>query len=152
MASTAPALAVLFLLPALSLSGLPPLSGFVGKFALVDAGVAAGRYTIVGVSLAVSLLTLFSMVKIWSGVFWSPAREPPDGRPHDPGRIGGPVLMVLPTVARHKRRHNRSRRNVACVGRNRKRARPLLPAKAGEGKRDAPLAGSFVLEPAPHGA
>ena len=38
------------------------------------------RYVLVGVASLVSLLTLFSMMKIWSGVFWSPAhraaREP----------------------------------------------------------------------------
>lgn len=54
-----PLLAVLFLAAALSLAGLPPLSGFVGKLALVDAGLDARSYTIVGVSLAVSLLTLY---------------------------------------------------------------------------------------------
>jgi multicomponent Na+:H+ antiporter subunit D len=98
MITTAPVLAVLFLLPALSLAGIPPLSGFVGKYALVGAGLAADRYTVVSVSLLVSLLTLFSMVKIWSGAFWSPALEAPEGRAHDPGRIGGPALMVGPTA------------------------------------------------------
>src|SRR5690606_28422005 len=39
---TAPVLAVLFLLPALSLAGIPPLSGFVAKFALVEAGLDGG--------------------------------------------------------------------------------------------------------------
>jgi multicomponent Na+:H+ antiporter subunit D len=53
----------------------------------------------VSVSLLVSLLTLFSMVKIWSGAFWSPALEAPEGRAHEPGRIGGPALMVAPTAA-----------------------------------------------------
>ena len=36
----APLLGVLFLVPALSLAGLPPFSGFVAKLALVDAGLA----------------------------------------------------------------------------------------------------------------
>ncbi|MCX7620977.1 MAG: Na+/H+ antiporter subunit D [Acidimicrobiales bacterium] len=67
-----PVLGALFLLAAFSLAGLPPLSGFVGKLALVDAGFGAGSYAIVGVSLAVSLLTLFSMTKIWSNAFWGP--------------------------------------------------------------------------------
>ena len=59
-----PALAVLFLLPALSLAGVPPLSGFFGKLLLVQAGIAAGGYGIVAIALFVSLLTLFSMNKI----------------------------------------------------------------------------------------
>jgi multicomponent Na+:H+ antiporter subunit D len=98
MITTAPVLALLFLLPALSLAGIPPLSGFIGKYALVDAGLAADRYTVVAVSLLVSLLTLFSMMKIWSGVFWSPALQAPEGPTHPPGRVGGPWLMVLPTA------------------------------------------------------
>lgn len=72
-----PLLAVLFLLPALSLAGVPPLSGFVAKLALIDAGFAIGAHTTVAVAIAVSALTLFSMTKIWSGVFWGQAEEPP---------------------------------------------------------------------------
>jgi multicomponent Na+:H+ antiporter subunit D len=68
--------AVLFLVVALSLAGVPPLSGFVGKLGLVTAGLDAGQYAIVAVSLVVSVLTLFSMVKIWNGVFWGVPDEP----------------------------------------------------------------------------
>ena len=39
------------------------------------------------------------MIKIWSGVFWSPAEEAPDVEPHRVGRLGGPVLMIAPTAA-----------------------------------------------------
>jgi multicomponent Na+:H+ antiporter subunit D len=101
MVRTAPVLAVLFAIPALSLAGIPPFGGFVAKFALVDAGFGSGEYVVVGVSLLASLLTVFSITKIWSGVFWSPA-EPveaqasPRGQPA--GRIGGPVLMIVPTA------------------------------------------------------
>ena len=99
MVRTAPVVAVLFLVPALSLAGIPPLSGFIPKFALVDAGLAADQPAIVAVSLLVSLLTLFSLLKIWAGVFWNPAEEAPDRRPYPTGKLGGPALMVLPTAA-----------------------------------------------------
>jgi len=98
MVRTAPVVAVLYMVPALSLAGLPPLSGFVGKLALVDAGVASGSYPIVAAAMAVSLLTLYSMMKIWNGVFWSPAEEAPEGVVHRVGRLGGPALMVVPTA------------------------------------------------------
>ncbi len=65
-----PVIALLFLPAALSLAGLPPFSGFVGKLALIQAGFDAGRWMVVGVSLLASLLTLFSMTKIWSAAFW----------------------------------------------------------------------------------
>nr|MBA2557830.1 Na+/H+ antiporter subunit D [Chloroflexota bacterium] len=74
----APVLAVLFLIPALSLAGFPPFSGFFAKLALVQAGLAVEQYPIVAVALGVSLLTLFSMTKIWSEAFWKPADRAPE--------------------------------------------------------------------------
>lgn len=63
-------LAVLFLLPAFSLAGIPPFSGFVAKLGVARAGFADGEYVVVGASLVASLLTLLSMGKIWNGIFW----------------------------------------------------------------------------------
>ncbi len=93
-----PLLAGFFALPALSLAGLPPFSGFVAKLALVDAGVAESATPIVVVSLAVSLLTLLSMVKIWMGVFWGPD-EPGDPRPSPASRGGHRLMMSAAGVA-----------------------------------------------------
>jgi multicomponent Na+:H+ antiporter subunit D len=99
MLTKAPIVGVLFLLPALSLAGIPPMSGFVGKFALFDAGVGSAAYWVTGAAVVAAFLTLFSMIKIWNGVFWSPSEAPPEGTPHAPGRFGGPLLMVIPTAA-----------------------------------------------------
>lgn len=66
-------LAVLFLIPAMSLAGIPPLSGFWAKFTLIRASLEDNEPIIAIVALAVSLLTLFSMTKIWAEVFWKPA-------------------------------------------------------------------------------
>ncbi len=63
-------LATLFLIAALSLAGLPPSSGFFAKLSLVQAGLSQKQYVVVAVSLGVSLLTLFSMIKIWNEAFW----------------------------------------------------------------------------------
>jgi multicomponent Na+:H+ antiporter subunit D len=68
-----PVLAILFLIPALSLAGLPPLSGFFAKLSLLQAGLAVNQFWLVGVALFVSLLTLYSMTKIWTLGFWKPA-------------------------------------------------------------------------------
>ncbi|HPB44994.1 MAG TPA: Na+/H+ antiporter subunit D [Microthrixaceae bacterium] len=106
---SAPGVAVLFALPALSLAGLPPFSGFVAKVGLIDAGVRSERYAIIAVSLVVSLMTLFSMTKIWSAAFWG---EEPELCADDLdvldeyeglGLIPGghddrPPLMVIPTA------------------------------------------------------
>ncbi|MBT8198019.1 MAG: Na+/H+ antiporter subunit D [Acidimicrobiia bacterium] len=92
-----PVIAVLFLPAALSLAGLPPFSGFVGKLALVQAGFSAGQWIVVGVSLFASILTLFSMTKIWAGAFWG---SPTTNLTRRPGRAmvaatGGLVAVSL---------------------------------------------------------
>jgi len=100
MVRSAPGVAALFLVPALALVGIPPLSGFVGKLALVEAGFGAGQYAVVGISLVVSLLTLYVMIRIWNGVFWSPAEEPEAqaAAARRSPRPNGPVWMVIPTT------------------------------------------------------
>jgi len=69
-----PFVTVLFIISAFSLAGIPPLSGFWGKFMLAQAGLAVNQYAIVFISLLVGLLTLYSMSKIWVSAFWS---DPP---------------------------------------------------------------------------
>ena len=104
---THPAIAVLFAVPALSLAGMPPFSGFVAKLALVDAGFAAGQDAIVWVSLAAAALTIYSLVKVWSAVFWSPAEGETASAPVAPvapDTAAGvarrpPPLMIAPAAA-----------------------------------------------------
>lgn len=87
--------AILFLLPALSLAGLPPLSGFFAKLALIIAGVQKGQYIIVAVALGVSLMTLYSMTKVWNEAFW---KEPKAGvTPNISQKIS--VWLWVPTLA-----------------------------------------------------
>jgi multicomponent Na+:H+ antiporter subunit D len=93
MTRRAPLLAVLFLIPALSLAGVPPFSGFVAKLSLAQAGFAVDRYAVVAVSLLVGLLTLFSMTKIWAGAFWG---APPEDAA--PSAKRAPALMVGATA------------------------------------------------------
>ena len=72
---TFPLLALLFAISAFSLTGVPPLSGFWGKYLLAVGGLKADQFLIVGISLFVSILTLFSMTKIWGEVFWKKLPE-----------------------------------------------------------------------------
>ncbi len=67
---THPYLAWMFFITAISLAGIPPLSGFFSKFPIILAGFEEGNYIIAAVALAVGLLTLFSMMKIFIYAFW----------------------------------------------------------------------------------
>ena len=100
---THPALSLLFLIPALSLAGVPPLSGFFAKLFLLKAGLDLGQYAMVATALIVSLLTLFSMTKIWAEAFWkprpdqAPREDPATGR--SPGRTSGLLIVVAALAA-----------------------------------------------------
>jgi multicomponent Na+:H+ antiporter subunit D len=84
---------LLFLIPAMSLAGIPPLSGFVGKLYLIIAGFEAEKYVITAIAVLVSLLTLFSMVKIWNEVFWKSA---PETEEPETGKFSVPAGMWIP--------------------------------------------------------
>ncbi len=95
-------LAALFLLPALSLSGIPPFSGFVAKLGLLTAGIDSREDVLVAVAIVGSLLTLVSMTKIWMSAFWGdPAAMRPAsvGAAAAPLRTRWPLGMTAPTVA-----------------------------------------------------
>ncbi len=88
-----PLLAFLFAVPALSLAGIPPLSGFWAKYMVIDASFRAGGAWLAAVGLFVGLLTVFSMSKIWIEAFWKPAplvRSTPRAVP---------AAMLLPIAA-----------------------------------------------------
>ncbi|MFN3649912.1 MAG: Na+/H+ antiporter subunit D [Armatimonadota bacterium] len=91
-----PALSLAFLLPAFSLAGVPPLSGFFGKLTLIRAALELGQGWIVAVALGVSILTFYSMLKIWNEAFLKP-----DPHPDSPavGRNRTPALLFGPTAA-----------------------------------------------------
>ncbi|MCG8341614.1 MAG: Na+/H+ antiporter subunit D [Chlorobiales bacterium] len=86
-----PMLGVLFLVPALGLAGIPPLSGFWAKFVVVKAGIDSEHYLLVGIALCVSMLTLFSMIKIWNEAFW---KDDPRGE----GGVEGEEYLRTPSV------------------------------------------------------
>ena len=81
--ATAPLLGVLFLVPAFSLAGFPPLSGFWAKYVIILAALETGGYVIAAVALVTGLLTIYSMTKIWGQAFWTPHPEGAEPRLSD---------------------------------------------------------------------
>ncbi|WP_415032816.1 Na+/H+ antiporter subunit D [Gordonia sp. (in: high G+C Gram-positive bacteria)] len=115
-----PLLAVLYLVPALNLGGIPPFSGFIGKVALLQAGAVDGSvlaWTLVVGGLVTSLLTLYVVARIWTKAFWRARADAPEGDLSDKAPsalmdestdisysdrddVGSmPPGMVIPTVA-----------------------------------------------------
>ncbi|MFO7558506.1 MAG: Na+/H+ antiporter subunit D [Desulfobacterales bacterium] len=65
-------LSILFFIPAFSLAGFPPLSGFWAKMILIRAGLEINAYGAAAAAVVVGLLTVYSMTKIWGEAFWKP--------------------------------------------------------------------------------
>ncbi|MFC4604830.1 Na+/H+ antiporter subunit D [Rhodococcus kronopolitis] len=121
LAAASPVLAIVFLVPALNLAGIPPFSGFIGKVALLQAGVAhpsALSWILVGGGTVTSLLTLYVVGRVWTKAFWRARADAPEGDLADVGPsalideseediafgdradVGKmPVLMLIPTIA-----------------------------------------------------
>ncbi|GAE31660.1 Na(+) H(+) antiporter subunit D [Halalkalibacter hemicellulosilyticusJCM 9152] len=93
---THPYLAWMFFICAISLAGIPPLSGFFSKFPIILAGFQEGGYVIAGVALAVGLLTLFSMIKIFMYAFWGEQKHTEEQAQF---RVGKLLLPIVPLVA-----------------------------------------------------
>jgi multicomponent Na+:H+ antiporter subunit D len=68
-------LGLLFMISAMALAGVPPLSGFFSKFTLVVSGLAEAHPLLVAAALVTSFFTLFSMIKIWRLGFWGVKKE-----------------------------------------------------------------------------
>jgi multicomponent Na+:H+ antiporter subunit D len=99
-----PAVSAMFLISAFALAGIPPFSGFFAKLTLVRAGVDLQQWLIVGAAATVSVLTLFSMVKIWNEAFWKSqpdeyARVAPDAEDGPISMMSRPMMTLLVPVA-----------------------------------------------------
>ncbi|WP_420176587.1 proton-conducting transporter membrane subunit [Luteococcus sp. OSA5] len=87
--------ALVFFAAAVSLVGMPPMSGFVAKFAIVTAAFDAERWLVGGLAIGVSALTLMAMMKIWGSMFLGSVDEEDDDGPRIGWGLIGPALLLL---------------------------------------------------------
>lgn len=75
LAKRAPYTVWLFFIGAIALAGMPPLSGFWGKFLLTKASLQTEHYVLAASLLITGFLTLYAMLRIWHAAVW---RAPPE--------------------------------------------------------------------------
>lgn len=98
LAKTAPVIAALYLVPALGLAGIPPMTGFLGKVGLVSASAARGEpldWWLIGAGLVTSLLTLFAVLRAWNLAFWQEPEEEVEPLRIPVGMYGAATSLVV---------------------------------------------------------
>jgi multicomponent Na+:H+ antiporter subunit D len=101
LARLAPLLGILFFVPAMNLAGIPPMSGFLGKVGLLQAGLDVGTplaLLLVAGGVATSLLTLYAVAKTWTIAFWRTPEQAHETAQALPGP-GAEANALHPTVS-----------------------------------------------------
>lgn len=92
----APAISGAFAVGALSLIGIPPLSGFFGKLFVFDAAARDGASLVLAAALAGAILTIAYFTRAWNRGFWGvPGAAVRDAR----GSASLSVVVVILAVA-----------------------------------------------------
>ncbi|WP_225335535.1 complex I subunit 5 family protein [Halomicrobium urmianum] len=99
LAGRFPALSSAFMVGALALIGIPPLSGFFGKFLVFDAAVRADRSLTLAVLVGGSLLTIAYTTRAWLRGFWGERTAAVETAVRDPAQVAVVVAMALAVAA-----------------------------------------------------
>lgn len=65
-----PLLGWMFFILMLSLAGIPPFSGFIGKVLVGQGTIEAGSYLLLGLAFFSSILVLYSLLRVFLNCFW----------------------------------------------------------------------------------
>ena len=93
LARTNPLMALAMMVALFSLAGIPPLSGFVGKFFLFSIASAAGCHWLVAVAAVNTTISLYYYLRIVRQMYIEPAEE--DAAPLPSGRALAAVIGAL---------------------------------------------------------
>lgn len=94
-----PLLAALAAVPILSLSGIPPFSGFWAKLAVIRGSFQVGLGWLGAAALLAGLLTIISMGGVWARAFWQPRADGLRARRVPPAMLIAIALLSAATLA-----------------------------------------------------
>jgi len=95
-----PSLGWLFFLAMFSLTGVPPLSGFIGKILVGQGAIEVGSYILLALGFVSSIIVLYSLLRIFMNSFWGETMiSEEDELPLKKGLIIPILLFGLLTLA-----------------------------------------------------
>ncbi|MBM7600813.1 multicomponent Na+:H+ antiporter subunit D [Virgibacillus halotolerans] len=94
-----PSLGWMFFIVMLSLAGVPPLSGFIGKVLVGQGAIESGHYVLLTLAFLSSIFVLYSLLRVFLNCFWGETIiSEEDERPLKKGWVIPCVLLVLATI------------------------------------------------------
>lgn len=94
-----PLLGWLFFIVILSLVGIPPFSGFIGKLLVGQGAIESGAYMLLTLAFLSSIFVLYSLLRIFLNVFWGETIiSLEDEMPLRKGLVIPSVLLAIMTV------------------------------------------------------
>lgn len=69
------AIGVLYFIGGLALTGIPPLNGFISKLTIVQGGIEAQSWIVLGLAVSAGLITLLYMMRTWQHIFQQTPEE-----------------------------------------------------------------------------
>ena len=95
-----PLLGWLFFITMLSLAGIPPLSGFIGKVYVGQGAIEAGAFVLLAIAFLSSIFVLYSLLRIFLNCFWGETIiNEDDDVPLRKGMLIPMVLFGILTIA-----------------------------------------------------
>jgi len=91
-----PVVSWMLFISALAIAGIPPLSGFAGKLLIIRGGFSEGNYVLGAISLASSLIVMYSLIRIFMRACWGEEKGLYAAEERD---RKGDWLMALPAAA-----------------------------------------------------
>jgi multicomponent Na+:H+ antiporter subunit D len=87
-------ISVLYFIGGLALSGFPPFNGFISKVTIIQGGIQAQSWLVLGLAVGAGLITLLYMMRTWQHIF---QRSPDEALVLKPvgDSILAPMLLVI---------------------------------------------------------
>ncbi len=90
-----PVLGVIFFLITLTIGGVPPFGGFPGKLMIIQAGLDSGEYTATIIMIITSIISLYTLLRMFIKVFLGEAAELSTDRSFEPIHRHQYAAMIL---------------------------------------------------------
>lgn len=95
-----PVLGWLVFITTMSLAGVPPLSGFIGKYLIGKGAVETGTYILLALAFISSLFVLYSLLRVFMNCFWGETIMSVDDEKTMPKKwIFPSVILAIATIS-----------------------------------------------------